>query len=773
MARGRLTTTEPPGEGAYRRRPSDRIRVVAAAVMLAVLAARPGSRFERDLSDAFGSLPAGLHALFTALYRAGAIWAIVVLVATAVAARRWRLARDIGLAGGLTWFTGRLMGLASTGGTFRLFDVVRRTTTPPFPLVRLAVIVAVLSVAGPYINRPARWTGRAVIAVLAPAALYLGTAAPNDLAGALVLGWGVAALVHAALGSPGGRPGTDQVEIALRDLGIDAHNVRLAPDQPPNETVMEADDADGPIRIRVIGRDEADTALLAKLWRYLYYRDSGAAFYLTRVHEVEHQAYCLLAAKAAGATVPDLLAAGVGGQSIAMEVERKVIGHVLDGADALPALWTEVGRLRARRVAHGALNATHVLLTPDGPVLTGFSHATVPADDTRLAADVAELLVATSLAAGSDAAIAASRAGVGDGALIAALPFLQPAALTRAGRAALGHRKDGRAHLDALRQAAARAVGTDAPPLARVERVERTSLLMAVGALLGVAALLGAIGSPAAVTRALGNASPGWVVAAFVLAFLTNIGYAVALMGASTRPLPLGATTELQVATSFSNLAIPLGGSGFQVRFLQKQGVDLASAVAAGGLLSTVAGIAVQLGILAVALPLSPRAVNVPFHGIAVAAAGLGVFLVVAGTLVAVVPLLRRRLLVPVEHGAGAIVDALRSPSRLVMLVSGTVATTVLGTLSLLACLEAFGHSVSLWTLLAVQISVSTVASLIPVPGGGTAVGSVGLAGALGLFGVPRDAAVAAVLTSQVVGSYLPAIPGWFATQDLIRRDLL
>ena len=762
----------PPDDG-YRRRASDRVRVGVAVVALITLAARPATRSERALSDLFASLPAGLHTLFAALYRAGAIWAIVVLVITAVAARRWRLARDIGLAGGLAWLTGRVMAIVSTGGHVRLFDVIQRTTTPPFPFVRLAVIVAVLSVAGPYVTRPARWTGRAVITVLVPAALYLGTAAPNDIAGGLVLGWGIAALVHLALGSPAGRPTVAQVEAALRDIGIDACNVCLDPVQPPNQTVMDADDPSGPIRIRVIGRDEADVALLAKAWRYLYYRDSGAGLYLTRLHEVEHEAYCLLAAATAGASVPDLVAAGIGGASIAMEVERRVVGRPIEAADVVPALWAPVNRLRSRRIAHGALNASHVIITPTGPVVTGFAHANVPADDHRLGADVAELLVSTSLLAGPKAAVAACCAGIGADALTGALPLLQPAALTRSGRAALGHAKEGRAHLDGLRQIAARAAGTEPPPLAKLERVDRRNLVMAVGALLGVAALLGAIGSPAALARSLSHATPGWVVVAFVLSFLTNVGYAIALMGASSRGLPLGATIELQVATSFSNLAIPLGGAGFQVRFLQKHGVDLASAVAAGGLLSTVAGIAVQLGILAVALPLSPHAVNVPLHGIAIGGAGLGVFLVVAGALVGAVPLLRRKFLVPAEHAIATVFAALRSPSRLVMLVTGNVIATGLGTLSLLACLEAYGHSVSVWTLLAVSISVSTIASLIPIPGGSTAVGSVGLSGALGLFGVPQDAAVAAVLTSQVVGTYLPAIPGWFATQDLIRRDLL
>ncbi len=227
------------------------------------------------------------------------------------------------------------------------------------------------------------------------------------------------------------------------------------------------------------------------------------------------------------------------------------------------------------------------------------------------------------------------------------------------------------------------------------------------------------------------------------------------------------------MATSFSNIAVPLGGAGLQVRFLQKQGVDLASAVAAGGLLSTVAGVGIQLAMLAVVLPLSPHAVNVPLRGIGIAGAGLGAILLVAGTLVLTVPLLRRHFLVPAEHAMDSVLAALRSPSRLALLVAGNVMATLLVTLSLLACVYAYGHGVSFWSLLAVQITVTTIASLVPVPGGSTAVGSVGLSGALALFGVPQDVAVAAVLTNQVVSTYLPAIPGWIATQKMTDRDLL
>jgi uncharacterized membrane protein YbhN (UPF0104 family) len=93
--------------------------------------------------------------------------------------------------------------------------------------------------------------------------------------------------------------------------------------------------------------------------------------------------------------------------------------------------------------------------------------------------------------------------------------------------------------------------------------------------------------------------------------------------------------------------------------------------------------------------------------------------------------------------------------------------------LCLLACLRAFDASLSFWTLLVVSIAVGTIASLIPIPGGGAGLSSVGMSGALTGFGVPAEAAVAAVLVNQLVVSYLPAVPGWVATEDLVRRDYL
>jgi uncharacterized membrane protein YbhN (UPF0104 family) len=106
------------------------------------------------------------------------------------------------------------------------------------------------------------------------------------------------------------------------------------------------------------------------------------------------------------------------------------------------------------------------------------------------------------------------------------------------------------------------------------------------------------------------------------------------------------------------------------------------------------------------------------------------------------------------------------------MFVGNTIVAVLYG-FCLLAALEAFGASLSFWTILVINIGIGTIASLVPVPGGSVAVSSIGFSGALTAFGVPTDVAVSAILTHQIVVSYVPAVVGWFATTDMLRRDLL
>jgi undecaprenyl-diphosphatase len=782
----RTGTFGPASEEPYRRRTSDRIRFLVAVVLLIVLAARYAepSGANQSLFGFFNGLPDDLAPFFEALYWIGTLWAVLVVTAAAGVARRWRLARDLLLAGVLAALIARVLGEYVVAGESlsKIFDATTRLdTTPSFPLVRLAVVTAIVCAASPYVTLPTRRIGRLLVLALAVSAMYLGTGYPSDVIAGMVLGWGTAALVHLVFGSPGGRPTTPQVVAALEALGVDAADVHLDPHQPSGGARFLAHDAEGPLVVRVLGRDEADSQVLTKVWRFFVYKDSGPHLYLSREQEVEHQAYMGLLAERAGVATPEVLVAGTAGPGAALLVARVVAGTQLADLEAgavgdglLDELWTEVGRLHAARVVHGDLNTAHVVVRDGHPVLTGFLHSTTAADGREQAADRANLLASTAVLVGDERAIAALVRALGTDALVDVIPVLQMPALARSTQAILGKRREAGKHVDALRDHAASVAGIDLPQLVELHRVSPTNLMMAIGTLIAAAVLLGQVGSPQEIWDTMRDATWGYVVLALVLSLATNIPYAIALMGCVPIRLPLWPTTETQVAMSFGNLAIPaIGGIAIQIRFLQKRGLDLASAVAAGGLLSTVGNVAVQILLFLFALMLAPTAVDIgPIdYDSVVELLLIAVVVVLVGiALIRGIPKLRNAVVPPVKSAAGTVWEAVRSPRRITLLVLGNVGVSLMYGWALLACIQAYGGSVNFWSLLAANIGISTIASLVPVPGGNTAVATIGMSGALVAMGVSEAVAVSAILTQQVVVSYLPAVPGWWASNHLLKR---
>ena len=84
-------------------------------------------------------------------------------------------------------------------------------------------------------------------------------------------------LVHLIFGSPGSRPTIPQVTDALGRLGVDARNVGLAEHQPRGSTVVLAEDTEGPLRVKVIGRDETQARLFAQAVGRGHVQGGGAA----------------------------------------------------------------------------------------------------------------------------------------------------------------------------------------------------------------------------------------------------------------------------------------------------------------------------------------------------------------------------------------------------------------------------------------------------------------------------------------------------------------
>jgi glycosyltransferase 2 family protein len=780
----------PASEQPYRRRTSDWVRFVLGTGIFAftIWHQDEPTTFEKNLFTTLNGLPSDLDSFFRLVYSLGALWALGLVVVAAVVARRWRLARDMAIGGGVTWILARVVGalVVENSSLLDSLDTVVRVDRdgPDFPAVRVAIIVAVIAVASPYLTRPIRRLGQLLVLVMAISSLYLGATLPDGALAAVALGWTIAAAVHLVFGSPGGRPTAAQVESTLGELGVSAHDVHLLPVQPSTGTTMSAVDADGDLLIRVLGRDEADAQLMAKAWRWLAYKDGGPRVHSTRLEDVEAQAYAMLLAQRAGVRVPPVVVAGSAGPGMALIASRMPEGQPLADIDPasitdamLDDLWKQVAALHSARVAHGRLNATHVVADGGTVGITDFEFASGAAATGRRAADVAELLVSTALLVGDDRAVAAARAGLGDQAIVEALPYLQPAALSHDLRTDRKHRKERSKQVESVRAAAAAAVGTDEPPLQELHRVSGTNLMMAIGTLIAVFALLSQVGSPQELWDTITNADLGWLILALIVSLLTNFATAVALMGTVPINLPLVRTAELQLSMSFSNLAVPaIGGMAAQIRFLQKQGVDLASAVASGGLLINVGNIVAQVLLLGVALLLAPTRIKVePIDTQKLVTLGLAV--VVVGVLliglVLGIPKLRKMVVPPTKSAAATLWAAVRSPRRVFLLLVGNAVNAMMYAGVYMCCIYAFGGSINYWTLLSLNIIISTLASLVPIPGGNTAVSSVGMSGALAAVGVPTDIAVAAVLADQLVTSFIPAVPGWWATNDLLHDDYL
>ena len=766
------------------------VRLVAASAIVVWCVVRPAgvSTLERTVFQAFNSSSEELHSLFLAVYRLGGAWVNVLVVAPAVIGRRWRLTRDFALAGSASWIVAVLLNHAvgePTSAATR-FDLVSRWSSgPSFPDTRLAVVVGVFAAASPYLARPTRRILVLVVAAVSISALYLGAGYPIDVMAGIAVGVAAAAVVHLVFGSPGGRPTAAQVTESLGELGVDAQGVGLDPDQQFGFTRMVGIDEDGPLWIKVIGRDEADARFFTKVWRFVMYKDSGPRLAWTRQDDVEREAYVTLLARDVGVSVPKVIVAGRAGPGAALLVERSLAGSVrLDdlpaedwSLDLLEALWANVGRLHDAHVVHGRLNGRHVVVDEGGPTIVGFGDASVTASAALRGRDVAELLVSCASRVGARRTVDAATRGLAPSVVGAALPLLQPAALSRETRLGFASRGRLRDVLSGLRDEVAAATATDPVELEQLHRVSTSTLLMAVGTLFAAAALLGQVGSPTEIWNTLSTGNSAWLVAAFVVSMSTNLAFAVGLMGTIRLRLPLWATTEAQLAMSFSNLAIPVvGGSALQIRFLQRQGADLGEAVAAGGVLAAVGNVAAQLMVFVVAVLLTPDRLDLGNYSPVGIAAGVLALLMIVAVVAGIafgVPRLRRLILPAFQSGVGTIGEVLRSPSRLVFLILGNATAAVLYGFCLYACLAAFGASVSLWTLLALGIAIGTLASLVPFPGGDAAVSSIGLSGALVAVGVPQDIAIAAVLVNQVIVTYLPAIPGWWATNDLRRRDYL
>jgi uncharacterized membrane protein YbhN (UPF0104 family) len=556
--------------------------------------------------------------------------------------------------------------------------------------------------------------------------------------------------------------------------------------------VTETGGADpaGRLGIAVYGRDAADARLLTKAGRFLLYRDSGPSLAITRLQQVEHEAYLTLRAGQLGVAVPEIVEAGTAGPSRdALLVSRLPAGTRPAGTDAgrlsdatLDDIYRQLLILRRARIAHGAISGDALLVDPatETAVLADFRNAITSASPDQLDRDLAGVLAATAVTAGAERAAAAAVRSLDPEVLGGALRHLQKPALDPAlGRSLRGER----GLLADVRDQAARAASIDLPKLVEPRRVSWPTLIMVIGTMIGGWALIGVLIDVSKSFDTVIGAEWLWVIMALVLAQLAYVASAVESVGSVAGPLPFARAVAVEVAKAFSALA---GGTAAvfatRVRFYQQQGYDASVALSSGAIMATASWIATGV-LFGVSLPFAWGSLDLeatPESGGNSRLVWIILAVVVAVALVAgvamAVPRLRRLAMdkarPKVRDIWGNLKAVASSPRKLVLLLGGAFGRDLLVAMALSVSLRAFGDHLRLPVLIVVITLAAIIGGVAPSPGG-MGVVEAGLILGLTAAGVSEADATAAVFIQRLFTSYLPPIWGWFTLVWMRQREYL
>jgi uncharacterized protein (TIRG00374 family) len=783
----RATVLGPRGGGTTRRRASDAFRLGLAVVVVTVSipVMRANSAVELSIVRALNPPPGAVNWLVTSVFWLGSAGVIALLVIVGLLVPRFTAVRWTALAAMLAWGLCALLGALLGPAAGRSPIGALAGLNAGYPVTGLAVTIAVAATALPFLSRPVHRLASFLIGLAVLAAICGGEALPVNAISSIALGWGVAAALHLAVGSPLGLPSAAEITERITDLSVAVQDLTRAPRQVWGvEQFTGRPPAGSTIELSVYGRDASDARMLAKLWRFCLYRDSGPTLILDRLQQVEHEAYLTLMAGRAGVFVPDVLAAGRFGPSR----DAALVTSVPDGPALSEAVGADLGdgtldeilravlRLRDAGIAHGALGGDTIIVADRGICVRDFRCASASAPDSRLDSDLAAALGAMAVCAGAERTAAAAarvlRADTARGALV----HLQRSALDPVTVAALQHHKQ---LLPRLREAVADGAGIDVPKLAEVKRVSWTNLLFAVGSLVGIWLIIGVLSGAGDAMAAVKGASWGWLALAFFFAQLSEVAEAWALLGAVVGQLPFGRCVTLEVSNAFSSL---VGGDvavfAIRVRFFQRQGYDTAAAVSSGAIASAASWIVKSLLFL-VALPFAAGTFHAP-SGSGGRKTTVWIILAVivavgiAAALISLVPRLRRlasHRIRPHLVNIWANIKAIAiEPRKIVYVLAGSALAQLVIVFCLGASLHAVGQRASIATLITVNTLAAIIGGAVPVPGGAGVIEAGLIAGLTGA-GIPQDHAVAAVLIQRLFTAYLPPVWGFVTLTWMRRRE--
>jgi uncharacterized membrane protein YbhN (UPF0104 family)/tRNA A-37 threonylcarbamoyl transferase component Bud32 len=773
------------------RRASDITTVVVGLVFVAWGLAVFGSsdQFQQVLSDFASSLPKWVVALLTFGYTLGLLYVISILVLF-ISNRRWSAVRDVVLAGVVAAVTAlTLVAVFDELWPPFFTEFFEGPVQPQFPVVRVAVVTAMLVASTPYVARPIRRLGWVIVILVSAAAMALALSVPSGVWAAVGVGLVAGSGVLLLFGSPRGYPDIDAVKVALGKVGLQVPDLALANDQSWGARRLVGTTAGGvEVMVKAYGRDATDSQGVAKLWHALMYRGGSQQIMFSRLQSVEHEALLTMLAGRAGAMVPKVLVAAAATDEVALlaTVERGVPLSMLPEpseirSDLLSALWSDVADMHSAGIVHGHLDADAILVAEHRYGLADFGAGSVDYQESDAVLDYVQLLFATSAAVGAETAVGAAARGLGTEALAEVLGYLQPPAIDKRARHSVPNAKE---LLGELRDQVADVCDTDQPEPVKLRRFGIRDILTIVLVLLFLSALVPLLTGVdyAALWDSLKNAEWWLVLLALLMGQLAFIPQGTSMMAAVARAIPLKPMTILQPAVSFISFAIPgvAGRVTMEGAFLYKFGVSPTVSVTKGAV-DAFAGFLVQVVILIAALLTGAVVIAQPSDassdggdsGTSWAILVLAL-VVVIGVVIAVfkVPKLHDKVIPQVRSAWEALTEVLRSPKLALALVGSQFIVQMLWGLALWLALQSLGISLSLIACTGVVVATALLQGLIPVPGG-IGVSEAVMSAFLVPLGVPADIALGAAVIWRVATFYLPATEGFFASKYLSKRGYL
>ena len=727
-------------------------------------------------------IPSWLSGTFGVLYAFAALYAVGLFVSVLFQWRdRFDAVRDMVLSVVMTGVIVVLLVSIISGEWPRVLpETGLAEPVSQFPILRVAIVTAGLRAIDPHLTRPLRRFGWAVILLTAVAGVALGFGLASSAIGAIALGISASSAVLLIFGSPRGYPDLESIRAALDGLGVPVTSLELDDNQSWGvRSLIGESNEHGRVEVKAYGRDATDSQLAARFWRYLWYRDTEPSLSLTRMQAVEHEALVTMMAARSCDAVPTVLAAGLGGDEVAiLAVDRSGVrlsnlgGELSD--DLLVEVWRSVGDLRAAAISHGGLGLEAITVSDGGHQIGDFSSGTLGASEAFLALDVVELMFSLSQVIGVDRAVESARVGLGEEALAEVLPYVQvPAVRVKTRRGA----EKPKIWVGQLREKLHEVTGVEAEEVVQIRRVQVRSLVMTGLSLFAAYFLIGMLGDIdwAEVWETVRDAEWGWILAAFIIGQLVFFPDATGMLAAVGYPIPLRPTVILQSAIKFISLAVPssAGRIGMTAAFLRKYGVSFTASLVQGSI-DTISGLIVETVIIFMAVVFGDLDLGFssgdPEWGIILLI--LAVVAIVAITAVRRIERLRDWIMPVIGEAWGALGGVIKDPKRTLALLGSNFASRFIFAISMWLILQSMGTSLNIFSVLAATVLTGLLGGVIPVPGG-IGVSEAILTASLVIFGVDETTAFAAAVVYRVVTFYIPSGYGWFSMQWLDKNGYI